>query len=117
METGKHLPSKPHIVTLHGPRSYSMLDLQDALQAVTGKKPKIDAVAPSDLLEFFKQKLPPGKAQEVTEMTLAINDGGLLAEEMARPQGGNVVRGSTELVDTLRQLASGEVSKVASGAF
>lgn len=96
-----------------------MEDLQTALREVTGKKPQIHGVEPDELLELFKQKLPPVKAQEVTEMTLAINGGGLLAREMARPEGtvDAVVRGDTELVETLRKLASGEVSKVASGAF
>lgn len=49
-------------------------------------------------------------------LNVAINKGGVIAKEMANPWR-NVVRGPTELVDTLRQLASGEVSKAASGAF
>lgn len=93
-----------------------MLDLQDALEQVTGKKPRIDAVAQEKLLDFFKAKLPPNKAQEVSEMTMAINGGGLLAKEMKQPPG-NVVRGETGLIETLRQLASGQISKDASGAF
>lgn len=110
------MPSRPQVYALHGPRNYSMLDLQDALEQVTGKKPRIDAVEQDKLLDFFMTKLPPIKAQEVTEMTTAINGGGLLAKEMEQPSG-NVVRGSMELVDTLRQLASGQSSKAASGAF
>ena len=93
-----------------------MLDLQAALAEVTGKTPRIEAVEQDKLLEFFKTKLPPNKAQEVTEMTVAINGGGLLAKEMAEPAG-DVLYGSTELVETLRHLASGQISKSASGAF
>lgn len=116
LEAGEALPSWPLVVTLHGPRNYSMFDLQQALEVVTGRKPRIDAVEPGDLLEFYKGKLPPGKAAEIAERNMAINGGGLLAGEIADPQG-HVIRGTTALVDTLRKLASGEVSKVASGAF
>lgn len=116
LETGTALSVRPQIYTLHGPRSYSMLDLQEALAEVAGKKPRIEAVEQEKLFHFFKTKLPPIKAQEVTEMTVAINGGGLLAKEMSEPSG-NVVRGSTELVETLRQLNSGKISKNASGAF
>lgn len=117
-DTGVPLPSLPHVIRLHGPRCYTMLDLQSALETVTGRKPRINAVEPGDLLEFFAKKLPPTKAKEVVEMTVAVNGGGLLAEEMARPgKELNVVRGLTELVETLRRLAAGETSEVASGAF
>lgn len=116
LETGEQLPSRPHVITMHGPRAYSMVDLQDALETVAGQKPRIDAIRPENLLDFYKTKLPPGKAEEIVEMNLAINGGGVLAGEMASPEG-DVVRGPTTLVDTLRKLASGEVSKVASGAF
>lgn len=116
MYTGKPGDSQTRAISLHGPRNYTMLNLQSALEEVTRKRPRIDAVQPEELLEYYQHVLPPVKAREVTEMTTAINGGGLLAKEMAEP-GEDVVRGNTELVDTLRRLASGELSKVASGAF
>lgn len=93
-----------------------MVDLQDALEKVAGRKPRIDEVKPEELVEFYERKVPLSKARELAEMTVAINGGGLLAEEMANPQG-NVVRGKTELVDTLCRVADGDVVKIASGAF
>lgn len=118
VETGSALPTSPYAFEIHGPRGYSMLDLQHALATVTGRAlPRIDAIEPDRLIDFFKRKLPASKAREVAEMTLALNGGGLLAAQMAGEIGHGAVRGETELVDTLSRLQSGEVAKAASGAF
>lgn len=52
LETGKSLPSNPHALALHGPREYSTLDLQEALEQVTGEKVAIKAYEPEQLLDL-----------------------------------------------------------------
>lgn len=116
LETGNALPFNPYAFEIHGPQSYSMIDLQAALEQVTGRQPEIKAIPPDELQEVFKQKLPANKAEEVAEMTVAINGEGIIAKDLDEGTE-NVERGTVELAETLRQLASGELSKVASGAF
>ena len=111
---GQPLPSEPHIFDLHGPRSYSAIDVKAALEAVTGKNIKAVGIEPEKLREYYGRKVPEQYAQELVEMTISMNAGGLVAKEMEKEDG--IVRGSTELVDVLRKFASGE-SKPASGAF
>ena len=114
LESGQPLPSKPHVFDLHGPQSYSAIDVKAALEAVTNKNIKVVGIEPEQLLEYYGRKVPEQYAQELVEMTISMNAGGLVAKEMQKSDG--VVRGSTELVDILRKFASGE-SKAASGAF
>jgi hypothetical protein len=115
LETGKALPSNPHSFDIHGPRSYSTLDVESALEEVTGKKPSIVSIEPDQLASFFGGKVPSQYAEELAEMTAASLPGGLLAAEMEKEDG--IVRGKTELVESLRKIAAGETSKSASGVF
>ena len=115
LETGTALPSKTHSFDVHGPRLYSTLEVQSALEEVTGKKPKIVSIQPDRLVSFFGEKVPNQYAEELAEMTAASLPGGLLAAEMEKE--GGLVRGKTELVESLRKIAAGETSKSASGVF
>jgi len=114
---GSALPARPYVLDLHGPRAYSGLDIQQALEEAVGVKARIHVIQPKDLFDHYSEKLPANMAQEVTEMTVAANGGGLLSTDELESKDQVVVRGSIELVDILKQLASGAVSKVASGAF
>ena len=115
LETGQALPSSPHPFDLQGPRSYSVTDVKEALEAVSGKKITVDAIKPDRLAEFYGQTVPTQYAQELAEMTVAMLPGGLVATEMEKEEG--VVRGTTELIDVFRRIAAGETIKVPSGAF
>ena len=115
LQTGTALPSNPHSFDIHGPRSYSTLDVQSALEEVTGKKPSIVSVEPEQLASFFGEKVLNQYADELAEMTAASLPGGLLAAEMDKEEG--IVKGKTELVESLRRIAVGEMSKSASGVF
>ena len=114
-ETGQPLPSKPHIFDLHGPSSYSAIDVKTALEAVTGHTIDVRAISPDQLLGYYSRKVSAAYAQELMEMTLAMNAGGLVAVDMEKDEG--VLRGAIELVDVLRKYASGAAIKSASGAF
>ena len=114
-ETGQPLPSKPHIFDLHGPSSYSAIEVKTALEAVTGQTIDVRAISPDQLLGYYSRKVPAMYAQELVEMTLAMNGGGLVAMEMEKDEG--VLRGDIELVDVMHKYASGAAVKSASGAF
>lgn len=109
------LPANPHVVDLHGPRNYSSLDVQSALQEVTGKNARLVSIEPDQLAAFYGQKVKEQYAKELAEMTIASLPGGVLAAEMEKTEG--VVRGKIELVDSLRKIANGEHAKAASGVF
>jgi hypothetical protein len=115
LETGNALPSDPHIFDLHGPRSYSTLDVKAALEQVTGKSSKIISIEPDKLASFYGEKVADQYAKELAEMTRAGLPGGIFVAEMAKEDG--VVRGEIELVESLRKIASGETTKMASGVF
>lgn len=70
---------------LHRPQKYSILDLQEAFEMITSKKQKIDVVEVEQLLKLLQQKLPVNKVYELSEMMVAIDGSGLLAEETAKP--------------------------------
>ena len=109
------MSSSPYSFNLHGPRSYSALDVRSALEEVTGKKVRINAIEPGQLPDFFGQHIPTQYAKELAEMTTACLPGGLIAKEMEKEEG--LVRGSVELVDVLRKAAKSEVGRERSGAF
>ncbi|KAK5166834.1 uncharacterized protein LTR77_007563 [Saxophila tyrrhenica] len=115
LDTGNSLPSSPYSVNLRGPRDYSALDVQSALQEVTGKKVKINAIKPDQLPAFFGQHVPAQYADELAEMTAACLPGGLIAKEMVQEEG--VARGQIELVEVLRKAAESDLGRERSGAF
>ena len=115
METGHALTSSPHVVDLHGPRNYSSLDVQAALEEVTGKKAKLVSIEPGHLAAFYGQKVMERYAKELAEMTVASLPGGIIAADMDKTDG--VVRGKLELVESLRMVACGDTVKMTSGVF
>lgn len=115
LETGQRLPHVPYNLTLHGPRSYSAMDVKEAVETLMGQEVALDTIDPSQLSDFFRQKVAPQYASELAEMIIAMLPGGVLAEDMAVTQG--VVRGTTSLREGLKKYVSGEASKALSGAF
>jgi hypothetical protein len=115
LETGTTLPTSPHVVDLHGPRNYSTLEVQAALEEVTGKKAKLVSIEPDQLVSFYEQKVPHQYAKELAEMTVASLPGGVIATDMEKTDG--IIRGKLELVESLRMVACGDTVKVASGVF
>ena len=115
LETGNALPASPHVVDLHGPRNYSTLEVQAALEEVAGRKAKLVSIEPDQLVSFYEQKVPQQYARELAEMTVASLPGGIIATEMEKTDG--IVRGKLELVESLRMVACGETVKTASGVF
>ncbi|KAF4553759.1 putative NAD(P)H-binding protein 3 [Elsinoe fawcettii] len=113
LQTGQTLQSQAQYHPLHGPRLYSPDDVGKALQNLTGKKIEVRGVPPEKLQEYYRAHVHPVQADELVEMTLAMNksaDGVMWSEE-------GVIRGEVELEEAMRRLLKGEVRKGASGAF
>ncbi|KAK2764275.1 hypothetical protein FQN54_008967 [Arachnomyces sp. PD_36] len=94
--------SSPGYLKLFGPRSYSSIDLQNAVKEVTGKDVGLKAIEKDQLYEFFANEIPEKYVQEFVDMTTAGLPGGIIAEDFVYD--GDTFRGRVELVDTLRQL-------------
>lgn len=99
---GRPLPSNPHFFNLYGPRHYSSLDVKSALEEITGKAVEAIVIPPDQLSSFFAKQAPPSVTQELVDMTTAALPGGIMVGTFEEEEG--VVRGPTELVETLRKI-------------
>ena len=103
MSAGAPLDKSPRIVYLHGPRNFSVRDVWEAFEEVTGKKIRVELVKKEALRGFFEHSpLPANLVDDFVEMTLTFLPGGLLEEEMNDMT--NAVRGNDTLVDSFSRM-------------
>ncbi|KAM0323345.1 hypothetical protein ACHAQA_008938 [Verticillium albo-atrum] len=102
LETGQALSQNPYVFELYGPRPYSALDVQQALEKASAKSVKIVPVEPEKLGEHFEKHLPARHVQGFVDMITATLAGGVMAGDYRGDE--NTERGSVELVDTLVRL-------------
>jgi hypothetical protein len=81
LETGQLLPAYPHDIALHGPRSYSTIDIQEALAKVSGRSAEIRLVDNDKLSSFFASMVPEPYASEMAEMVREGLPGGIINAE------------------------------------
>jgi hypothetical protein len=81
LETGQSIPAYPHDIPLHGPRSYSTIDIQQALTKVTGRTAEIRLVDDDKLSGFFASMVPQPYASEMAEMVREGLPGGIINAE------------------------------------
>lgn len=99
----KWLVQKTCPVYLHGPRNFSVRDVWEAFEKVTGKKVRVELVEKEGLQGFFEHSpLPANLVDEFFEMTLTFLPGGLLEEEINDLT--NAVRGNDTLVDSVSRM-------------
>ncbi|KAF4595060.1 NAD-dependent epimerase/dehydratase [Ophiocordyceps camponoti-floridani] len=102
MLMGRTMPAmKPHIFELHGPRLYSLLDVQQAFCTALGKQISIKPVERADLDAFFSRIFPPQIVGEWVEMATCFLPGGVVAADSISYDDVSVQRGTTELVDAI----------------
>ncbi|QMW34606.1 hypothetical protein G4B84_010072, partial [Aspergillus flavus NRRL3357] len=102
------IPERPHIVDVHGPRSYTPKDVQKAFEEAVGKEVELRLVERKDLSQFFAGFLPKNVAEAFTEMTDAFLPGGIMAPANAENSSSDRVwRGKTELREAIRELCEG----------
>ncbi|PLB36915.1 NAD(P)-binding protein [Aspergillus candidus] len=77
---GPSLPESPYIFELHGPKTYSVLDVQRAFQDATGKDVAVRPVEKQDLSAFFGRFLPPALVGPFVEMTVGFLPGGVMVQ-------------------------------------
>ncbi|SPQ23986.1 316bd447-dc06-46fb-ada7-8818c044f9b3 [Thermothielavioides terrestris] len=100
--TGTPLPSTPYVFELHGPRACTSVDVQKALEEVSGKSVEIRQIPKAGLAEFYSAVFPPRIAQQFAEMNASYLEGGILYED---PQPtGRIKYGKTELVDVVKEI-------------
>ncbi|KAH6854694.1 hypothetical protein B0I37DRAFT_37670 [Chaetomium sp. MPI-CAGE-AT-0009] len=100
---GSGKPS-PYVFKLFGPRHYSALDIKEGLEQATGREVELKAVERDQLAGFFGQQIPQAHVQEFVGMVTACLPGGIIEGDYEYDE--STVRGDTELVDTLRELAA-----------
>ncbi|SPO06418.1 uncharacterized protein DNG_09108 [Cephalotrichum gorgonifer] len=89
---------------IFGPRLYSTLDIQDAMEEVTGKKGELVIIPPEGLAEYFDKGMPEKYVSDFVELITAQLPGAILEREYG--YGEDTVRGKVELVDGLRGIAA-----------
>ncbi|PKY01179.1 NAD(P)-binding protein [Aspergillus campestris IBT 28561] len=94
------LPESPYIFELHGPKPYSVLDVQRAFKDATGKDVAVRPVEKQDLPAFFGQFLPPALVGPFVEMTVGFLPGGVMAQGNPDAEK-RVQRGRTGLGDVI----------------
>ncbi|EXL67027.1 hypothetical protein FOPG_16831 [Fusarium oxysporum f. sp. conglutinans race 2 54008] len=103
LSAGTPLERSPRIVYLHGPRNFSVRDVWEAFEKVTGKKIRVELVETEGLRRFFEHSpLPANLVDDFVEMMLTFLPGGLLEEEMNDLT--NAVRGDDTLVDSFSRM-------------
>lgn len=102
MRDWSHLEKHPRIVELHGPRNYSVRDVREAFEKVTGKTIEVRLIQKDQLYGFFSGFLPASLVDDFVEMTLTFLPGGLLEEEMNDLT--NASRGQDSLVDAFERM-------------
>ncbi|KAE8153381.1 NAD(P)-binding protein [Aspergillus avenaceus] len=98
------IPSTPYILEAHGPRSYSVLDIQKGFSDVAGQKVEVKEVGQRDLPEFFGQFLPESVVDGYVEMTRSFLPGGVIARGRDYDPGVPVYQGETELWEVLNRM-------------
>ena len=88
------------IIHAEGPRRYSASDIATALRQLTGRTIHAQAVPRSQWKKVFEQ-MPATLAELLIKANDAKNKGGLVDVE---PNAGEVLYGTTELIDALRPL-------------
>ncbi|PLN86542.1 NAD(P)-binding protein [Aspergillus taichungensis] len=101
------LPESPYILELHGPKLYSVLDVQRAFQDAVGKDVTVRPVRKQDLAAYFGQFLPPALVRPFVEMTVGFLPGGAIAREDASATGTRVQKGSTDLGEVIKGFFDG----------
>ncbi|KAK3298227.1 uncharacterized protein B0H64DRAFT_438715 [Chaetomium fimeti] len=94
----------PHVFKLFGPRNYSALDVKEAVEQATGRKVELKAVERDQLEGFFGQQIPQAHLSEFLGMVAATLPGGIIVDDFEDDE--STMRGNTELVDGLRELAA-----------
>jgi hypothetical protein len=87
LETGQSLPAYPYDIALHGPRSYSTIDIRQALLQVTGRSAEIRLVDNDKLSGYFASMVPEPYASEMAEMVREGLPGGIINAEVSRLMG------------------------------
>ena len=87
-----------------GPRRYSASDVAEALSKLSGRAVNAQAVPRAAWNKAF-ERLPPSLAELLIKANDAKNKGGLVDVE---PNVGEVIYGTTELLDALRPLLPGQ---------
>lgn len=88
------------IIHAEGPRRYSASDVATALSQLSGRTIHAQAVPRSQWKKVFEQ-MPASLAELLIKANAAKNKGGLVDVE---PNAGEVIYGTTELIDALRPL-------------
>lgn len=99
-------PSKPHVFELHGPRSYTPLDVKEAFSEALGREVVVKPVEKDELEGFYGQVFPKEVVGEYVEMTLSFLAGGVAERDPDEVREG-IVRGKTELGEVLGEAVAG----------
>lgn len=93
---------KPHVIELQGPRDYSSLDAQRALEEVTGKTIELRVVKPEDMTSFASAIFPPHVVPLFVEMNATLLPGSPFLND---PENDTPVhRGAETLTDAFRRM-------------
>ncbi|KAF5025012.1 hypothetical protein F66182_2963 [Fusarium sp. NRRL 66182] len=95
----------PHYFKLFGPRSYSSIDLKEAVEEVIGKQVELKLVERDQLPEYWSKIVPEAYVQGFVGMTAAGLPGGVIEKDWVYDE--KTVQGKQELVDSLRSLYRG----------
>lgn len=99
LSTGTELRESLRIVNQQGPKWYSTLDVQEALEIISGKSVELKLVDPDALPAFLGQVLPPHLVGDFVEMNISMLPGGVLEREIAAVTNPNL--GQETLQDAL----------------
>ncbi|EGU75544.1 hypothetical protein FOPG_13698 [Fusarium oxysporum f. sp. conglutinans race 2 54008] len=103
-------PTKPYVMELHGPESYSPLDAQKAFSQALGKDVEVKGVEKEDLSEFYGKIFAPQIVNEWVEMSTCFLPGGIAEKDLSKPSDVDVIYGKTTLNEALRE-ATAELRK------
>ncbi|WYZ39902.1 hypothetical protein EsH8_IV_000243 [Colletotrichum jinshuiense] len=98
------LPHRTYFFDLFGPRNYSTLDIQAAVEELSRKKIEIVSIGRDSLAEFFGQRVPAELVGELVEMTISALPGGVMVPDFDGDE--NTVWGKTDLIEALRVLGA-----------
>ena len=101
-----HIPKRPYVIEVHGPRDYTVKDVQKAFEEAAGHAVEVRPVAKDKLATFFGQFLPEASVGPFVEMTLSFLPGGILANKarLGASTDARVYRGRIDLVEAIRRM-------------
>ena len=102
LATGADMPVRPYAFELHGPRDYTVRDVQNAFQNIIKQKVTVKPIETEQLTAFFSQVLPPSIVGSMVEMTRSFLPGGILTKNV--PDEKHIKRGQVELLDVIKNL-------------